>query len=666
MKDPRLNREEQAEDRRINPDPYEYQEEAWRRERAKKKRRETMKKRREAIDIQRALEQTEHFSVKDHCIYSGDKELCNFFLRIKEQIVTRNSGGKPTKCYVVSGKNVYGDILEEQIITSRELRNTPDILLDIYAADLEIADGCNKKVGKAILELSKGSYETVTLTLQGGYQKHNGDLIYVTKRGAITGKTFDRSIRMSPSASPIQDVVHLVDPGKIDSAKLVKAVRFVLKLPSIFPTNLALGAMMLLLPIRAVSSHWMRIETSICYEGRFGTHKTWLAKLNRAFFNRNLDHDPIRWNSSPSALYDLVALNNHAVMAIDDFLFSPGQQKNHSDMVGEVLQAVANGTAPAKKVNGLILKGPALLNSLIVSTANAIPLYCSDATYSRIIFLNIEAGDVPSDTLTKLQDKAARGDLVFVTSAFVQYLLARKAAWLKKHIKTKRQRYRKFGIDDFCLDKRRSDVFATFLVGLDLFLRFCEKVEAISKDKADLLFEDCMQTLGQLLSDQGKILGKQSFRDIIIDALQLGVKSEGLIITDKVGDRSRLFGYNVDEEYGWARNWVKPSINSSKLVGWYDDKTQILHVLSKFLVTNLLRFVPEHLRGLFSTNHDKFWIDAFANDLIYEEDGGQKHTRRRRFALSNNKTVHVYCIKIDMDDPHRPFTPEWKVTDGKD
>jgi hypothetical protein len=660
MTDRRLTKEERKWDKKNNPDPQEFEEDAYRRQRTKEKARITR-------ELNQAMDKAKPIFVKKGCIYNSDTQLTNFVLEIKEQIKTIDgSTGKTSVRYKVSGITEDGTVLDVQQITANELRKSLDTWVsNTYGAELEISQGCKAKAVEAILYLSKGKYKTIHETTRGGYQTVKGKLVYVAKRGAITGDNFDKSIRLAPGRNLNQDAIHLVDPKKVAGKILEDCLSFTLDLPKHFPSNPLLGVMLLLLPIRAVISYWLRVDTSVCFVGRFGTGKTSLAKVIRAFFNHDLKIDPIRWNSSESALYETMSLNSHAVLPIDDFLFNPAQQKSDSNKVSEILQAAVNGTAPAKMLNGSTLRGAALLNTMVISTANAIPQYASDATYSRIIFLDVDIGHIPNDALTILQEHAAKGKFVHVTSSFIQYLIGYDQDKLNQQIKEQLQRYRKQGIEEYGHDERRKDIFATALISLDLYLDMCEEANVLDKSEADDIFHEYKDMLGKLLSEQNRIKMKKSIREILIDALWEGVASEGLTIVNTWGERSPLFASARLDDNGWT----PPSLGNGKLVGWYDEKTQILHVLSTFPLKNLKRFVPPALHSYFFWEHDSFWIDMVKHKVIYEKDKGQKNSRRRRFELAKGKSgrsVNVYCIKIDMEDPYKPFIPEWEQTGEED
>jgi len=655
--DHRLTRSEQIEDLTSCP---EFKAEEGRRmdKETQRERRRSAKRPLADVDYDDCPAEREHlgefdcgsYQAKNNRLYIGNQAITDFDMWIIEHIETHMRDSTVRHSYLLGGKKADGTDLPPKKITAEECLNLPKWIINNYGFDLRFAKEHASKLWEAVYNLSKDFKVTIT-TENGGGQKVNGQPAYVTKDGAITREGFDDSIRIAGRSDHRKEMVSLPDPTQINPNTLKTCIEHALALLSISPTNSALGLLILLAPLRAIMSMFIRIDLSLMLVGRFATCKTSVAMLSRSFFNPKLNIEPTRWNSSEKAIYDLLRLQRHSTFVLDDFSFSDGNRHKYSRDAEKILQAAANGRAPDTKVNTSVIRKEILLNTLIVSTSNRMPKSFSDAVQSRVIALVVEPGDVPLVRLTRRQKYAEGGEYAKVMSAFIYHLLSDDPKALKKCIKSKQGKYRAIGRDDFKLDPRRADIFAGMMVAWDRFLKFAEKSLAIDKKEGDRLFYEGEALLAQLLIQQYKIFGKGTIRERFIDALTKAMSREphrefALNIVDLKTGKYYVSGDGEVDEKPFDKGDMDP------IHGYYDpDKLNLYMKADAYLDWFFSELQDEDYKP-FKVGQKKFWKDMKSNGVIASHDSDGRTTVRRRLP-GLRKEVAVYHVKIDLTDPYK-------------
>jgi hypothetical protein len=302
---------------------------------------------------------------------------------------------------------------------------------------------------------------------------------------------------------------------------------------------------------------------SIHIEGASGSGKTELAALCQQFFGARMDSSriPASWVSTGNALEVIASMVKDAILVIDDFAPSGGQNETrrlHSE-AERILRAQGNLAGRDRLNPDSSLKESRHPRGLIISTGEDIPGGVS--LRARQVIISLRRSDIDWAAMTKCQAHGTNSVFVNLMSAFISWL--RPSA----HILESKTAERERSVRDLITSPDHMRIAANvagIMVGLNAFLRFCETVGYYTREHADNMADHWFSIVKGLCRNQAdEVMDADPVHRFI--TLVRGCLSSGRahITTDK--------GLEPDE--GWLWGWQMQGMNSRPMgprIGYID------------------------------------------------------------------------------------------------
>lgn len=270
----------------------------------------------------------------------------------------------------------------------------------------------------AIQSLS-GDVPTRHVYAYTGGCKINGQWVYLHAGGAIGPEGPVQDIEVSLGDGRLGDYL-LPDPPT--GQELQQAIMVVLRFLELAPLRITVP--LLAAAFRAVLGEMVAVDLSVYVVGPTGVFKTELTAIIQALFGaafngRNL---PANWTSTENALEKQAFAVKDALLVVDDFAptgttYDVARLHRTAD---RLLRAQGNRAGRARMQADTSLRTVYNPRGLIVSSGEDVPR--GHSLRSRMATLELSPGDVDTDVLTEMQQRAAEGVPTSAMSAFIQWV----------------------------------------------------------------------------------------------------------------------------------------------------------------------------------------------------------------------------------------------------
>lgn len=416
---------------------------------------------------------------------AGDVEwsrLCNFDAVINEhRIIT--DGQTTRQEYTISGA-VAGVAFEPFTIPQSDFAGLGWVGQMGPEAIITAGSSIPGKLRQAIQERSvRLGIEREEIHAHSGWIERGGEHIYLSTSGGIGPD----GLRPGVAVELPGKLAHLNLPAPPTEAQLKAEAPLWLMLWELAPERIM--APLLAAVARAILAPFLPIESSIQLEGRTGTRKSELTARMQQFFGPAFDRLtlPGSWFSTANSIMLLLHTAKDAIAVIDDHVVdgSRTEQDKQRAVQNRVFSSVGNH-ADRGRLDGNMQQRPEYVPRGLVLSSGEDQSYRQSST-ARTLLIEVRAGDVRLDVLTKAQAAGEEGAFARLTAGFVQAVARNWDATGRAY----RERYRQYQERyraNLTAHARTPDSAAALIAALDVWCDFLQHAGAIDQDtKADLL-----------------------------------------------------------------------------------------------------------------------------------------------------------------------------------
>ena len=586
-------------------------------------------------DLRWAGIDTYPYSVRDNAIYltkrtfdgEVDVPLCNFFAQISQEIVY-DDGAEKEAIYLIEGKQTCGKPLPQVKVLSKSFASLNWVFEWNHGPIVYAGQGTKDHLRTAVQILSK-NVKARTIYAHTGWRKMDSQWYYLHTGGAIGIEELTTKIEVelgdrkegTSGSSRLKDYdLSAEDTNQVDTKT---AIRASLKL-------LELGPKTLMLPLlcaiyRAPLCEALVADFGIFLAGLTGTFKTEITALAQAHFGSNWNgrNLPTNWTATANALEKQAFLIKDSLMVIDDYCPTGSQYEvsRYVSAAERIFRAQGNRAGRERMRGDGGLRPTYFPRGIVMSSGEDLPK--GQSLRARILFLEVQKGDVDQQKLTLAQEAANNGLYNQATAAYIKQL-APRIDELKIELPQLRQELRAKAAQE-ASHMRVPDQVASLAIGWQKFLSFALEEKAITKTECQELWQEGWEILMEVAAKQSQYQATEDpvtrFGELLSAALASG---EAHLSSALTGEEPR----NDASNYGWRR--VVLGVNETwqpqgKRVGWLGEKGEIyLEAESAY------KAVQEYARGQgdnITMAQNTLYKRMKERNLIVEHDQGRNTTR---------------------------------------
>ncbi|MEQ1636515.1 MAG: hypothetical protein ABL903_07475 [Methylococcales bacterium] len=457
--------------------------------------------------------------------------LCDFVAWINKEINVSN--GETTESFlVIEGKRHDGLKLPAKEVSTTTFYSGNTCFNDLWGAKVIVEAGATMRehLRVAIHKLSTfRSGGTIPVENQHAYtgwqvQVTDGQYRFLTSSGALGQNDLDESVKVKLKGDATNYYLPLPDDSDNRHAELSKALLHCLSLLTIAPNKLEIGALALCAIFRAPLSSVHKIDFGLIFYGRSGSYKSELAAAMLAFFGTFTRITiPLNWSSTDNALEQRLYTAADLISVIDDFLASVNiNETNKQYAKFERIGRSIGNQAGRDRMNQESTYYP---RGMVISTNEVLPK--GGSLLGRFITVTFKRGDITREAITNLQAVARAGHPKMLMAAYIQWL-APQMPTLKQTIPEKVRQLREEASDgQYAISHpRAAEIYANLMVGLDMFLSFCETEKLLNTNRTTIMQHETADHIKALLKAQSDFQDEQDeplrFISLLISLLSSG------------------------------------------------------------------------------------------------------------------------------------------------
>ena len=535
-------------------------------------------------DLKWAGIDTYPYSVRDNTIYltkrtfdgEVDIPLCNFFAQISQEIVY-DDGAEKEALYLIEGKQDCGKPLPAVKVASKSFASLNWVFEWNHGPIVYAGQGTKDHLRTAVQILSK-NVKARTIYAHTGWRKMDSQWYYLHTGGAIGTEKPTTEIEVelgdrkegALSSSRLKDYdLSAEDTQQVDTKT---AIRASLKL-------LELGPKTLMLPLlcaiyRAPLCEALVADFGIFLAGLTGTFKTEITALAQAHFGKNWNgrNLPTNWTATANALEKQAFLIKDSLMVIDDYCPTGSQYEvsRYVSAAERIFRAQGNRAGRERMRGDGGLRPTYFPRGIVMSSGEDLPK--GQSLRARILFLEVQKGDVDQQKLTLAQEAANDGLYSQATTAYIKHL-APQIDELKIELSQLRQELRAKAAQE-ASHMRVPDQVASLAIGWQKFLSFALEEKAITKTKCQELWQEGWEILMEVAAKQSQYQATEDpvtrFGELLSAAI---VSGKGHLANAKTNGVPKN-----PEDYGWRltgagmnETWQ----SQGPCVGWLSEKGEI-------------------------------------------------------------------------------------------
>ncbi len=408
------------------------------------------------------------------------------------------------------------------------------------------------------------------------------------------------------------------------------------------------------------------VDLSVFVAGPTGAYKTELTAVMQAYYGPafNGRHLPGNWTTTKNALEKQAFAAKDAVFVVDDFAptgTSYDVARLHHAADG-LLRAQGNRSGRGRMRADTTLRADYYPRGLIVSSGEDVPR--GQSLRARMLVAELSPGDVDLAVMTELQKAAAGGVLAAVMSGYIQWL-APQMDDLKERL-PERLRESRAAAAGAGAHARTPDTVASLALGLRAFLKFALEVEAITKNRAEELWQEGWKSLLEAAEVQaehqaGEEPTKQ-FLELLTAAIVAG---DAHVAAAKTGGEPK-----DAEHWGWRSRMAGPDDSAGeerqprgRCIGWLgEDGSLLLEPGAAYAAAQ--RMARDQGTGLAIKQRTLYKRMAEKGLLASRDSRGGRNTTRA--SISGERKVVVHLIPGVLSPENGPFGPDDPGPSGKD
>ena len=558
----------------------------------------------------------------------SDKKIANFKAKIVSQKTLIKHNGIREINITVIGKHANGSTPPEITIPIVEYDKL-EWHRRYWGHNYEIYQGKKNDLKESVKYYSKKIKNEFIHEYMGfislDKEKKKKNYIFLAGNMVIGNQTCDDTIKSQlPTALISYGLSKPPTRGKV----IKHSIRKSLDLLSSSPTNTVIGVFLIGMIARSILSIVERPNFSGFIVGSTGALKSSIAGVAQAHFGKDFSTDnlPAHWASTGYANEELLHIAKHVLLVIDDFKYRNSySSKKLNDEIDHVVRCTANGASRLKQPDIDNKTSKSRPESQPLITGETVPIGVDQSLHYRIIYVDVNPGDLDKEVLNHLYDEAKKGTLTKTTALYIQHILDNKEKIEKRYYQTKLDMHKRLSSETNITHSRVIKNFSSLIASFKEFLHFAADKGAITNQHAKHLFINGTTQLINLADRQMHITSNINFLNALNDALNKCFEN----------NQYHLLDYHTE-------NILTGDINnkSGEIAGWVNTKTNEVYIDRSFDIQVLSEFLPPEYKNIVPTTDKAFWAFMRKNDFLISRDSGRKRNNRRLQINGISKTVY--------------------------
>jgi len=580
----------------------------------------------------------------------GGRPLCNFVASITEEVIHDN-GVEAETLFLIEGCMHDGTRLPPAEVSASKFPGMSWVSAEWGARPLVHAGSSIKDHLRTAIQGIIPCDKRRTVYGHTGWRKLGEEWLFLHGGGGIGAEGCRANIEVRAGEGNMRRYVFDADGG----GDLRADIRSSLRLLDISASNAALGVVLLASVYRAPLGEAAPIDHSVFLSGQTGSRKSEAAGLALAHFGRgfNARNFPANWDDTES---DLEAKGHGAkdcVFVIDDFKPRGAANDVHKLHVkaDRVLRAVGNQSGRGRRTSDMKQRAAYHPRGMVLSTGEDIPRGGSLA--GRFALVEMGGGDVDNAILSELQESARSGALERAMGGFLRWLAHDMDEW-KRALPGCLRALRDGAIrEGFAkgAHSRAPDVYASLLVGLDMFFMFAVASGAVGEEEKAERFEACQGVLKDMIAAQGDLQANQDevlqFLGFLKSSLNAGLcHFSDSLKQGAPAEHKSFWGWRaIPGGHEDAPEMLKPS---GELVGWVDPVRVYLDGNAAFAaVQEMAKATGENL----AITQRSLWTRMYERGLLLDvqKEAGKVRMSPKRTIAGVSRRVYVMGRKTIED-----------------
>jgi hypothetical protein len=469
------------------------------------------------------------YLVKDGRIYFGkvkalDIELArlsNFAARITEEITRDDGANTASFAFHVEGELDDGHPLPRATVPAAQFNSLAWIYQKWGSKPIICAGSGNRdKLREAIQAFSNASKHSIYV--HAGWQKINGESVYLAANGAIGPHGFDEAVDVDLG----QELRRYGFPRIVENPRA--AMQASLSLLNIAP--LTITAPLWAAMFRAPLASALPPDFTLWLEGQTGKFKSTISSLFLSHFGEfDVSHLPGSWKSTGNSLEKMAFTLKDAPMVVDDYAPTHIDAGELRAKASSLVRAQGNLASRGRLRSDLEQQHSFPPRGIIISTGEQHPP--GHSLLARMLVIDVAPGAIDRKKLTEAQDQAS-----LLGQAMASYL-----QWLAPTIGDIRDKLDR----DFHAARNRAtrdgghlrvpEILAHLDLGLNCGLAYAEEVGAVTGSEATALRDTCWRTLLELGRRQTRLLEDERPSERFLNVLSVLIDKGRVEIAPSAG-----------------------------------------------------------------------------------------------------------------------------------
>jgi hypothetical protein len=489
--------------------------------------------------------------------------IANFTSRIVAEVIL-DDGAEVQRSYHLAAF-VLGETREFQV-PARHFPNVSAWAAEHLGARAVVFPGYNGEAHvRTATQLFSGTPTRRVIYQHTGWREINGTPSYLHAGGAIGPQGVIENLEVGLKGS----LFNFRLPPPPVGEELRNAVAAVLSIRRVAPDRLSLP--LIAIPFRAVLGV---CDVTPFLFGTTGRGKSELAALPQQHFGADFTRTnlPASWSHTPNALRALLFSAKDSLLTIDDFVAKGGRRDQDAlqRSAEQVLRGQGNVQGRGRCHSDGTLRADRPPRGMVLVTGEEIPTGLS--LRARGLFLEVRAGDVNWNELTRLQGLAKQNEFAKAMAGYIRWLAQEnRLALARARIEDKKSEWRGLARDP--AHQRTPDSLAQLDAGFSTFIEFAVDTGALPANDADNLRRDSHAALRELSRAQGDLLSQADPCRRLFTLLVSGLSAGRCHIADRETGGPPLI---AAQAWGWREHEGPHRQPQGERIGWVDGNAVFL------------------------------------------------------------------------------------------